>query len=586
MALDRRLVRNLLLMGGIVAVYAILATFITNSYYQLMLTLVPVWAMFALAWNLFSGYSGLLSFGHATFFGIGAYTVALSASMLGISPWISIPIGACIGAVAGLGIGLISFRLRGHYFALAMLAYPLAILYVLEYLRLSEVVFPIQRTAPAAHMQFTDPRMYTYLALALAAVTFVLCAFIERSVFGFSLRAAGENEAAAEASGINTFSVRLRAFVLSAGLAAFAGGFYAVVLLIVTPHAVFGMLVSAQPMILTMFGGMGTIWGPVIGAAVLVPLSETLRAEFGSILPGIQGIVYGATIILVVMLAPQGVFWSIRERLTRRAPAPVAAEAAVVAPAVMETRPPVGKVLLQGSGLSRSFGGLRAVSEVSFSVREGEILGIIGPNGAGKTTLFNMLSGLITPTAGELAFEGRSIQGLRPNAICRAGIGRTFQVARSFPRMTLLENVTVGAYNVTKDKAEAEKAGRAALEKVGLPHRLDAAVSELTNKELRLMELARAIAGQPKLVLMDEPLAGLGRTESEEFLQLLKTLSSTGLTIVIIEHTMHVMVRLVDRLIVLDHGKLIAEGAPDEVLNQPEVTEAYLGKKWNRHANA
>ena len=592
MGADKHSPRGLFLLGAIVLAYAVLATFVTNSYYQLMLTLVPVWAMFALAWNLFSGYSGMLSFGHATFFGIGAYTVALAASGLGISPWISIPVGAVLGAVAGLVIGAITFRLRGHYFALAMLAYPLALLYVLEYLRLSEVVFPMRRDAPVWFMQFEDPKVYTFLALGLAAATFFLCLMIERSVFGISLRAAGENEAAAEAAGIDTFRIRLKALVLSASLSALAGGFYSVVLLIVTPPAVFGMLVSAQPMIMTMFGGMGTVWGPVIGASILVPLSETLRAEFGSILPGIQGIVYGATIIVVVLLAPQGVYWSLRERVARRkagpqeAPQAPAATADAVAAEPGRKRHIRDEALLEARDVSKVFGGLRAVTDVSFVVRPGEILGIIGPNGAGKTTLFNMLSGLIPPTHGQLLFEGASINGLKPNAICRLGIGRTFQVVRSFPRMTLLENATVGAFHAAPRHEEAEAAALAAIDKVGLSGRLHAAMSELTNKELRLMELARAIASGPKLVLMDEPLAGLGRTESEEFLALIQRLAGEGLTVVIIEHTMHVMVRLVDRLLVLDHGRLIAEGVPDDVLNQPAVTEAYLGKKWSRRAEA
>ena len=380
------------------------------------------------------------------------------------------------------------------------------------------------------------------------------------------------------------------AIVLSGALAAAAGGLYAVVLLVVTPDSVFGLLASAQALIVALFGGVATLWGPVIGAAVLVPLSETLRAELGNILPGIQGVVYGSAIILVILLAREGIYWRIRDALTARrrtapSPAPAALPVAVlpVATPAPEARPLPSmrdSPLLAVAGLSKSFGGLNAVAEVAFDVAEGTILGIIGPNGAGKTTLFNLLNGFLRPDAGRVLFGGRNLVGLKPNRICRLGIGRTFQVVRAFARMSALENTTVGAYVAERSDLAALAAARAALARVGLLARAQRVAGALTTKELRLMELARALAGRPRLLLMDEPLAGLGGGEIEELLAIIRTLAGAGITIVIIEHTMQAVVRLVDRLIVLDHGRVIASGRPDAVTRDPQVIEAYLGRKW------
>jgi ABC-type branched-subunit amino acid transport system ATPase component/ABC-type branched-subunit amino acid transport system permease subunit len=587
--------RSLLPILVFTALYAALSLSVTNSYYQLVLTLVPVWAVFGLSWNLLSGYTGLISFGHAAFFGIGAYVTALGQIYFDLSPWVLIPIAAMFGGVAGLLIGFPTFRLQGHYFALAMLAYPLAILYVFEWLGFQEVTLPIKRDNPIAYMQFADPRLYTLLALAMMLGTILLTRVIEKSRFGMALLAIKQNEAAAEAAGINTLAWKLRAITLSGAIAGAIGGFYAVVLLVVTPQSVFGMLVSAQALTVAMFGGVGTVWGPVIGSVILIPLAETLNAEAGSRFPGIQGVIFGLAIISVILVAPEGLFWKLRDfRRKRPASQAVATSsapiqlAAVPIAAAKPPRPqrPQGSddVVLEIRNLSRSFGGLKAVQNVSFKLRRNEILGIIGPNGAGKTTLFNLLNGFLRPGTGEILLDGRDMSGRKPHELCEAGIGRTFQIMRPFLRMSISDNVVVGAYVRAKTDAEARQLAAEAIASVGLSDIAERVASELTTKELRLMELARALAGQPRILLLDETLAGLGHDEANEVVAVIQRLARDGMTIAIIEHTMQAMVRLVDSFLVLDHGAVIVEGEPEAITRDSRVIEAYLGKKWMAHA--
>jgi ABC-type branched-subunit amino acid transport system ATPase component/ABC-type branched-subunit amino acid transport system permease subunit len=578
--------------GALCAVAALVISLTRNSYYQLMLTMLPIWAVMGLSWNVLSGYSGAVSFGHGAFLGLGAYTVALLFVKAGITPWLGVPAAAIVGMLAALLIGSVTFRLRGPYFSLAMLAYPLALLYVFEWAGFQEVSLPMKRENPAAYMQFVDQRWNAAVAFGLLAIALVVTLWVERSRFGLSLLAIKQNELAAEAAGIDSRTWKLRAIAVSGALGGAAGGLYAVSLLVVTPESVFGMAASAEALIVAMFGGVGTLWGPVLGASVLIPLSETLQANFGSKLPGIQGVVFGLAIIVVTRLMPQGMYWSLRDWMHGRrthavAQLPLAAgtlgagaERRLGEPEAANGSP----ALLEVSAVSRTFGGLMALGGVDIVVRAHEILGIIGPNGAGKTTLFNVLNGVFPPSSGRIRFGTHDIAGLRPSQVCALGIGRTFQVVRSFSRMTLLENVAVGAFVGSRSDVGAVSAAKAALEQVGLAHLAGTPAGGLTNYQLRLMELARALAAHPTLALLDEPFAGLASEEIETFLDLIKRLRSEGLTIVIIEHTMHVMVKLVDRFVVLDHGSVIADGAPQEVIRDSAVIKAYLGEKWVQHA--
>jgi ABC-type branched-subunit amino acid transport system ATPase component/ABC-type branched-subunit amino acid transport system permease subunit len=575
-----KLRRDLAILLGLVAIYLGVSWFVPNSYYQLILTLVPIWAAFGVSWNILSGYGGQLSFGHASFFGVGGYTVTLALVYWNLTPWLGIPLGVIMGGVAAVIIGTPTFRLRGHYFALSMLAYPLAILYFMQYFGFQEVSLPMHREAPAAYLEFSDPRFYTIVATGLLAISVFVCILVENSRFGLALLAIRQNELAAEAAGIDSKTWKMRSLIVSGMIAAGAGGLYACVQLVVTPDSVFGMLVSAQPVVMTLFGGVASLWGPVIGAAFLVPLSKLLDAYAGDYLRGIQGVVYGAVVIAIILAAPDGLFWTFRDRFFKPKPLPPLPAPHPAPPKQSLAAQHAGTPLMVVDGLSKSFGGLRAVSNVSFSIAEGDILGIIGPNGAGKTTLFNLLNGVLPADEGTAAIGGQSMLGKKVHQVCRMGVGRTFQVVRSFPRLPLIDNVIIGAYGAGLSDQEAADEAIRALHLTGLAAQAGVPAGQLTNKQLRLMELARALAGRPRLLLLDETLAGLGREECDDVLNVLHRLREEGMTIGIIEHTMHAMLRIADRFVVLDHGAVLASGKPRDVVEDRSVIEAYLGKKW------
>ena len=577
-------VRGWVAIATVVAVGLVLALVVQERYHHRVLTLVFLWAAMGLAWNIISGYAGQISFGHQVFFGIGAYVTVLLVVKAGLTPWIGMVVAVGVAVLAAALIGIPTFRLAGIYFGLATLAYPLIFRIVMDWLGYQEVAIPMMREQPGWFMQFNEPRSFDLLALGVLAATLALSRVIETSRLGYRLRAIRENEQAAEAMGVDSFRSKMAAYMLSAAPAAVVGAVYIhAILFIVTPEAVFGLLVISQTLVVSLVGGTGTLWGPLIGAALMVPVSEILDTTVGDRLPGIQGVVYGAALMLIMLGAPEGLYWRVRQAIRFRTDRGAeATRAAIVAPPAEEPVPsaPIGAVLLEVRGVSKSFIGLQALTDVSFDAREREILGVIGPNGAGKTTLFNVLNGFLVPEHGEVRFLGHPVTGLTPSAHCRRGIGRTFQVPRTFPHLTVLENVMVGAFVRAGAVRVARGMARSSLAQVGLADRADALPAGLTTLDLRLMELARCLATAPRLVLLDEPLAGLSGDGIAVMIAAIRSVRALGVTVVIIEHTMQALLRLADRLVVLDQGRRLAEGAPGQVTGDRAVIEAYLGKRW------
>lgn len=552
-----------------------------------LLTAIFIWATVGISWNLFSGLSGDLSFGHAGFFGIGAYASVLLQTSYGISPLMAFLPAAVIAAAAAVVIGRTTFRLSGIYFSLATLTYPLMMIPLGHYLGMQELSVPFVRENGGWHLQFSHPRHLGYVALALFAAATAVAAWVERSPLGARLKAIRDDKPAAQAAGVDTHSAKMQGFALSAAIAALAGVVYANVLLVVTPDSVFGLRTSVLAVLIPVVGGVGALWGPIVGAAIVMPLSDLLNAALGAIKPGLSGLVYGAIVVAIVMFAPEGLIWRLRALLPRRrtSVAPTASEIGAARALFARTVTP-GKVALAIRGLSRSYGGVQALSTVEFDVADGELLGIIGPNGAGKTTLFNVVNGFEMPSSGTVSLHGRDITTLPTHRRFIAGLGRTFQVVRVFRRLTVRENVMVAALNAADGTIDAERLCDAALQICGISDLADSPAETLDTRQLRIMELARALAGRPKLLLIDEYLAGQSPASVADLVRLLRLINGFGITVVVIEHTIGALLDMVNRLIVLDRGMVIAGGAPNATITHPAVVEAYLGKKWARHAGS
>lgn len=572
--------RTLLVLLAILACYVIAAGFVTNRYHQIVLASVPIWAALATSWNVFSGYTGLGSFGHSAFFGFGAFTITLLQIYLGINPWVGLLAAVAVGALSAVAIGLLTFRLRGHYFALAMLAFPLSLMYVFEWLGFHEISIPLNREQPLLSIQFSNPYHYTLLATAFLAICAVISLFIERSRLGLILQTIKQDEMAAQAGGVNPRLWKTLTLAISGAIGSAAGALYASVLLVTTAREVFGVFVSASALIFAMFGGVGSVWGPLIGAVILVPLSEALRASVGDVIPALEGVVYGVAIVLVAKMMPEGIYWRVydlvqsRRGRSKKTPAPPP-------PADGVPRQPGALTL---SNIDLSFGALQVAKDISLEVRAGSITGIVGPNGAGKTSLFNVVSGYLTPQFGAIALDRTPLAALSASDRALAGLGRTFQVARVFDRLSVADNVLAGAVVKVGDMPQARRVAAWAAHIAELDAFLDMPASQVSAYHVRLIEIARALAGLPRVLLLDETLAGLTHDEALEVVRIIRKVRDLGVTIVIIEHTMSAMVQLVDRMVVLDQGSLIADGPPREVLRDKRVITAYLGTKWAAHA--
>ncbi len=579
--------RDALTILMVVAAASVALTVIDDTYKSRVLTLMIFWATVGASWNIVGGYAGQFSLGQAAFIGLGSYTTVLALIHWDLTPWIGVLLGAVVCAGGAVLIGIPTFRLRGTYFVLATLTFPLVLELIAQYYELHEVVVPLKTEQPARFMQFIDPKSYGWVFLGLLTVTLLFTAWLNRNDFGLRLRATRADQRAAQSVGINTAYAKLVAFAVSAAVAGMCGGVYIGLLFVVTPESVLGLNLSVQAIVVALVGGIGTLAGPVVGAVTLIPTEEFLRARWGEF-SGVSGLFYGAILMVIVVFAPDGVIGRLarlRSLVRQRGRSDPAAGSQASIATVDHERihllsprraggdPGSGPALVL-TGVSHSYGGVRALNDVSVTAADGSFLAIVGPNGAGKTTLFDVITGFARPREGRVSLYGKDITGRKPHTIARHGLRRTFQTPRLFTGMTVRDNLRLG--QAVSDPSEVELTAQI----LGLGELLDVDANDVSSSSARIVEIARALAGRPQLLLLDEPLAGLDWNEAERVMEILAALADVGFCVVIIEHTLGVVSRFVDEIVVLDQGAVLAVGKPDAIMEDATVVESYLGPAW------
>jgi branched-chain amino acid transport system permease protein len=579
----------------LVVLMAILPLIPQNPFYEDIIVSSFFYGTMALAWNLVGGFAGQISLGHTAFFGIGAYTSTLLYLHYALSPWVGMLAGAVLSVLVAIGIGIPCFRLKSHFFALATIAIGEVLRYLASYWRgLTQggVGLLIPFKPGFENFMFKSKLPYAYIALVLMLVMLLICYGIRNSRFGFHLISLREDQDAAESLGVKTSRAKLAALMISAFFTSITGTFYAQYILFIDPATLFTLGFSVELALFAIIGGLGTVTGPILGAFLLTPLDVFLRAWLGGVSAGLNFIVYGVVLMVAVKYFPLGIsgwvktwYGPLLEKLpggrrgwkTGGAAAPSAVPERALDPAKEREKSPYFEV----RSLSKHFGGLVAVRDVSFQIHRGEILGLIGPNGAGKTTIFNLVTGFIPPDSGQVVFQGETITGLRPpHQICLKHIGRTFQVVKPFKDMTVLENTMVGAFARVRNAQAARERALETLAFIGLAKYRDSLASSLTIANRKRLELGRALSTRPDLLLLDEVVAGLNPKETEEIIGIIKEISGQGITIFMIAHVMKAVMALSHRIIVLHHGEKIAEGTPVQISRDKRVIEAYLGEEY------
>ena len=547
------------------------------AFYESFLYLVFHWVVLATSWNILSGYSGYFSFGHGAFFGAGVYTTATLCSRFDVPFLWSLPAAALVPALLGVAIGAVVFRVRrvrGELFALL----TLAVTFVLATIVLNTPIdggpgvylsaVPVPSIAPTASGAFY------LMALALATFTLAIAYRIRKARLGMGLFAIHDDEDAAEVIGVPTFRHKLVAFALSCALAGLAGGIHALFVSYVTANSTFNITVPLTVVLMSVLGGTRHWAGPALGAVVITVLLYAFTAADEAIA---GKAVVGAVLFVAVLLMPEGI---LRRAPRRRATgAAVAEPAGGAGPSAPRLRSDTAAPLLSVRGVRKSFRGVRALDGVDLDIREGEIVGMLGPNGSGKSTLINVISGHYAADAGSIRFDGHELRGLAAHRIARSGISRTYQIPRPFAHLDVLDNVALAAMfgGAVLDQRAALAEAMRWLDFAGLARRAYAHPGDLNLHQTKFLELARALASRPRLVLLDEVLSGLTPTEIEEAVALIRRIRDHGTTIVLVEHVMRVVTALSDRVVVLDQGRVLAEGDAADVMQRREVITAYLG---------
>jgi ABC-type branched-subunit amino acid transport system ATPase component/ABC-type branched-subunit amino acid transport system permease subunit len=565
-----------------------------DLFYQNMIILSLIFAIGATGLNIISGYGGYVSLGQSAFLGIGAYTVGLMSVRVDASPFVWVPLAGVVGALFAVGLGLVAMRTRGHAFVIITIAFLLLTQLVL----LNWPSFTKGSSGLSLPLAQWDPAYqnwpFYYSLAALLAASVLLSWWIRRTKLGMGLVAMREDEDKAATVGISTPTYKMLGFVASAVPLSMAGGVYAYYLNFIDPRGMFDIVISVQIILSVLLGGRGTLWGPVLGAFIIEPLNEFANQSLGG--GNSRLLIFGGLMALVVLFMPQGIVPAVGgwlERRRRRGEDAIVG-ARLESPLVMaEREAPVGhevsagRTLLEVKGLDKRFGGVRAVDGCSFAVPEGSITALIGPNGSGKTTVFNLIDGTMRPRGGEVWFDGRRIDGLRPWRRAHLGLGRTFQITRLFGEMSVLENVVAPLRSFSWRQlnagavsgAERERAEEL-LEFVGMARYRDQPAKALSYGQQKLVELAQVLMLDPKLVLLDEPAGGINPTAIERMGEMIRELNRRGTTFLIVEHNMPFVLGLCDPVLVLARGTCICEGPPEVVHRDPRVLDAYLGEDY------
>ena len=581
-------------LGLLVLAFA-LAPLVTGSFTISLMNDIGIGALVALGLVLLTGVGGATSFGQAAFVGIAAYATAWLTTTQGLSPWIGLLFALLLTGLSALAIGMLTLRLGGHFLPLSTIAWGLSIAMLFgnvdalgRHTGLSNI--PALRVGTWV---LSDPRSIYYLIWSIVGLAFLFSQNLLQSRPGRAIRGLRGGATLLASVGADAYRVRLTLFVTAALLAGIAGWLYAHMNRFVSP-APFDVRASIEYLLMAVAGGLGQLTGALVGAALVLVLKNGLQ----DVLPmltqragQLEAIAFATLFILLLHFARSGLMGFVR-RITKgrfQAP-PSTAPAEPVAPLPQRTLPARGTRILSVEGAVKRFGGLVAVNDVSFEVNAGEIIGLIGPNGAGKSTMFNLLTCTAPMTAGKVRFLDRDIAGLPQREVARLGLARTFQHVKLRPQMTLLDNVALGAYARTGagvlqaglrlDRAEERQVLQEAqrqLERIGLGDRSHELAGSLPLGTQRILEIARALAADPVLLVLDEPAAGLRRKEKMALGELLRKLREEGVTILIVEHDMDFVMKLVDRLVVMNFGSKLVEGVPAAVRADERVQAAYLG---------